>query len=95
MDRAAEQTPDNESILSTLVEIVRPYSKADDVTLDADTPIEKLGIDSFDFVEIVFKLEETFGIDIDYNVNSSFKSTLTIGQLVEEVARQIPAKTSA
>ena len=78
-----------------MIEIIRPYSKAEDVTLDGDTPIDKLGIDSFDFVEIVFKAEETFGIDIDYNVNSSFKSTLTIGQLVDEVAKQVPAKTSA
>lgn len=78
-----------------MIEIVRPFSKAEDVTLGADTPIDKLGIDSFDFVEIVFKVEETFGIDIDYNVNSSFKSTLTIGQLVEEVAKQVPAKISA
>lgn len=78
-----------------MIEIVLPYSKAEGVTLDASTPIDKLGIDSFDFVEIVFKLEETFGIDIDYNVNSSFKSTLTIGQLVDEVDKQVSAKTSA
>lgn len=81
--------------MATMLEIIGPFTKAEGLTLTRETPVEKLGIDSFDFVEIIFKVEETFGIDFDYNVNSSFKNTLTIGQLVDEVATQVAAKPSA
>lgn len=92
---AQARQDDEASVLSTMIEIIRPYAKGDDLILGAETRVDKLGIDSFDFVEIIFKVEETYSVDFDYNVNSSYKDTVTIGQLSNQVATLVRAKTPA
>lgn len=89
---AAERQDDQASILESVIEIIRPYAKSSPDQLDAATPIEKLGVDSFDFVEIVFAIEEKYGIEISYNVNSTFAELVTIGKLADEVAALVAAK---
>ena len=89
---AQVEPADEAAVLSTMIEIIRPYAKGGNLTLGANTLINKLGIDSFDFVEIIFQVEETYAVDFDYNVNSSYKDTVTIGQLSGEVAKLVAAK---
>lgn len=95
MSVADERQVSEESILPDVIEIIRPYAKSDPDQLSAETPLDKLGVDSFDFVEIVFKLEEKYGIEIDYNVNSTFEKLITVGSLAKEVAGLVAAKKAA
>ena len=94
-DVSGERFADAGLILSDLVEIIRPYAKSYQQYLQADTKIDKIGIDSFDFVEIIFSVEEKYGIDVDYNVNSTFKQLSTIGDFANEISRLVTAKTAA
>ncbi|WP_196804827.1 acyl carrier protein [Methylopila sp. M107] len=87
--------PDVEAILPDLVDIIRPYAKSYAGELNADTKIEKIGIDSFDFVEIIFNVEEKYGVDVDYNVNSTFSKLSTIGDFAAEISKLVAAKTGA
>lgn len=92
----AETEPgDRAAIRDAVIEIIRPYAKNDPDSLGADTQLDKIGVDSFDFVEIVFKLEEQFGIEIDYNVNSTFANIATVGALADQVATLVEAKKAA
>ena len=43
-------------------------------------------MDSFDLVEIIFAVEEKFGVEVDYNINSTYTHLATIGDLAREVA---------
>ena len=79
-------------IIDDLVEIIRPYAKNYTGSLGPDAKIEKIGVDSFDFVEIIFQVEEKYGIDVDYNANSTFSKLPTIGDLASEIARLVAAK---
>lgn len=88
-------SPDLDTVVAGLIETIRPYCKSDASTLTAATELGSIGIDSFDFVEIIFKLEETYGIDIDYNANKTFSDIKTIGDLAAEVVKQASAKTAA
>lgn len=82
-------------VLSDLVEIIGPYAKGHRDDLKAETKIEKIGIDSFDFVEIIFQIEEKYGIDVDYNANSTFSRLTTIGDFADEISRLVAAKSPA
>lgn len=61
----------------------------------ADTRLEDLGFDSFDFVELVFKLEDHFGIDIDYNANDAINDVETLGELGREIEQLLAIQQNA
>jgi acyl carrier protein len=50
---------------STVITILSEVLHVDKNTITPDATFESLGIDSLDKLEIVMKLEETFGIEID------------------------------
>ncbi len=65
------------------------------LVLTADTPIAETGVDSFDFVELIFKVEDRFGIAIDYNANETVAQSRTIGDLAGEIDRRVAKKQVA
>ncbi|MFD1703802.1 acyl carrier protein [Methylopila henanensis] len=85
---------DSGDILATLIGMIQSRAKTT-APLDAATRIDGVGIDSFDFVEIIFEVEEKYGIEVDYNANSTFKTTATIGDFAAEIARLVAAKSAA
>lgn len=83
---------DEAAVAADVIDIIRPYAKPDPKALTPATRLDKIGVDSFDFVEIIFKIEEKFGVEIDYNVNSTFSTLVTIENLAKEVAALVAAK---
>lgn len=75
-----------DSIVTFLMETLQPYRTEAGEPLSASTTIESVGIDSFDFVEILFKIEDYYGIDLDFNANLKFADLKTIGDLAAEIA---------
>ncbi len=55
---------DRAEISRRIEEIIRDQKTIPDDPIDPDTPLETLGFDSLDALNIVFALEETFGISI-------------------------------
>ena len=48
-----------------LIQILKEHkSDIDESSLTIDTKISNLGIDSLDFIEVIFSIESTFGIEI-------------------------------
>ena len=66
-----------------------------DVAWGPETLLEDTGFNSYDLVEIIFKLEDHFGIEIDYNANNSINDVKTIGELCNEVAKLVDKKQAA
>ena len=65
-----------------LIRTLAPYSTTGATAGWSEaTTIEATGIDSFDFVEIIFKIEDEYAIDIDFNANLDFAQLKTIGDL--------------
>lgn len=73
----------------------RDRGKLADVAWGPETLLEDTGFNSYDFVEIIFKLEDHFGIEIDYNANNNINDVKTIGQLCDEVAKLLAKKQAA
>lgn len=67
-----------------VVGIVTEILKIDASTVKTDSTFESLGADSLDMLEIIMKLEETFGIEISDEQAAQIK---TVGEAVESIQK--------
>jgi acyl carrier protein len=67
---------------------------ADELT--PDTQLEVLGADSLDLIEIIYAIEEKFGVDIPFNANQQTSVPFsTIGDVAAEVGKLVVAKSAS
>ncbi len=55
--------------------------------------LEDIGIESIDALEMVFDLEEKFGIQIPYNANSTGQEFATVGDVVKAIEGLVGQKS--
>jgi acyl carrier protein len=85
---------------SDVMEIIAKRLTVDRSKLTREAKLTDLAIDSLDFVEIVFELEEKFDVSIPYNANDPKSAGLayeTVGQVIDgitELVRQREAKSA-
>ena len=60
--------------------------------LDPDTQLEALGIDSFDFIEFLFLVEDEFDVDVDYKANDFANRMKTVGDVATVIGELIAAR---
>ncbi len=56
-------------VLDEVKQIIAKQARVPIDQLTADTRLETLGIESIDVIEIVFALEEKFGVTLPFNAN--------------------------
>ena len=49
------------------------------------TSLDDIGFDSLDLVELVFLMEDRFGVELSFNANTSINDVKTIGDLRREL----------
>jgi acyl carrier protein len=87
----------SDQVEKDIVEIIREATRSPEAEMMSSTPLEELGVDSLDFVEMLFMVEERFGIDVPYNANdptAEFAFT-TVGDVAEAVRRLMQRKALA
>lgn len=77
-----------EGVAAQVISLVaeKAMLEADQVTLDST--LDDLGLDSLALVELMFALEETFGIEVNYNANAPEQSDFdvsSVGAVVKSV----------
>ncbi len=73
-------------MLEKITEIIREYTANKELTLTEDTMIlTDIGINSFDLVQIVCIVEETFGVSVPDSDIEKFK---TVGDLINYIEAQ-------
>ena len=71
-------------VLDEVKQIIAKQARVPIDQLSADTRLETLGIESIDVIEIVFAIEEKFGVTLPFNANESAVSEFeTIEQVSE------------
>ena len=74
------------------IDLLQPFLKrggSDGVTVTPDTDLRKLGVDSMQAIELLFAIEDTFGISLpDDDLNDT--TFATVGNLWAAVAAQLP-----
>lgn len=82
---AVVATPTLDEIVVELINIMKKHSQATEAKLECQTPLADAGVDSFDVVELIFQVEDKYGIAVDFNANTNLTPSSTIG----DVARMI------
>ena len=71
-------------IQTLVVECVQQHCHNKNASITSETKLRDLEIESLDFVEIIFDLEEALDIEIAYNANEA-ESILTVNDLSAKV----------
>ena len=61
-------------------------SKSPNAKLEDETKLEDLGLDSLDKIELLYAIEESFGIEFEKEEMQSF---ITIGDIVKSIEKKI------
>ena len=81
-----------DAIESQVVEIIAKKRKLDPSSVALDSTFEQLGIDSLDAADLVFTIEDTFGIVVPDEAAQSMKS---VRQVVDGVRRLVAERAGA
>ena len=76
-----------EDIVEMITGRISPTSGA----LQLSVPLDKLGLDSVQVVDLIFDLEEKFDINLPVNANLDIESK-TVGDLIQAVDQLVAAK---
>ena len=72
-------------MLEKLQEIIRKYTDAEEIVVTADMLIlSDLGLNSFEVVEMICEVEETFNIEIPDRAISGFKTVQDVMDYIAE-----------
>ncbi len=76
---------DKQNTQDKVVAIVAAKLSIDKGTIKTDSTLVDLGADSLDLVEIIMKLEEQFGIEIDDAKAEQFKNIIDVVDYVHSI----------
>jgi acyl carrier protein len=74
-----------------VMRIIAAKSKRDRPVQGSDW-LDELGIESLDVVEMIFELEDRFGVEIPVNANTAGKEFKTVADIVLLVEKLVAAK---
>ena len=78
--------------LDDILDIVAQKALIDRSKLTPATQLADLAVSSLDLVEVMFALEEKFGIELPFSANTDASSIRTVGDVIALVERQIAAR---
>jgi len=78
--------------IDEILDIVAQKALIDRSKLTPDVKLSDLNVSSLDMVEVVFALEDKFGIQLPFNANTSANDIRTIGDVIAMVEKQLAKK---
>ena len=78
-------------VAADVIAIIAKKVPGDKTITEADN-LQELGLESIDALEMVFDLEEKFGIQIPYNANSAATDFATVGDVVKAIQGLVEQK---
>lgn len=76
-----------------LIAVLSETARIDAASVTPQSDLAQLGIDSLKIVELIFDIEDRYGITVDYNANDG--AVESVGALVDLVVGLIAAKSEA
>ncbi|MEJ0063279.1 MAG: acyl carrier protein [Alphaproteobacteria bacterium] len=80
------------TLTNDILDVIATKAMVERDKLALDAKLTDLSISSLDVVEIVFALEDKYGIELPFNANAQNQEFEKLGQVVALVERQIELK---
>jgi nodulation protein F len=81
-----------DKLAAEIIEKIKAHSEAGGNEITPETELTALGIHSLELTEIVFDLEEAYGIEIEMNTVEAWNNLKNVGDIVKAVRALIEAK---
>ena len=81
--------------IDEILDVVAQKALIDRSKLTPEAKLADLNVSSLDMVEVVFALEDKFGIELPFNANTNADEFKTVGDVIELVEKQLAAKKPA
>jgi len=77
--------------IDEILDIIAQKDLIDRSKLTPDVKLTDLNVSSLDMVEVVFALEDKFGVQLPFNANTSSGEVQTVGDVIAMVEKQLAA----
>lgn len=81
-------------VAKEIMEIIGANASADYGPLNLSDPLDDIGLNSMDVVNVIFAIEEKFDVQIPFNANSDIEAK-TVADLIKTVEELVSAKSRA
>ena len=75
-----------------ILDIIAQKALIDRGKLNPEIKLTDLNVSSLDMVEVIFALEDKFGVQLPFNANTSASDFQTVGDVIAMVQKQLPSK---
>lgn len=82
----------SDQLASEIIEKIKEHAEPGDEDITVSTELTALGIHSLELTEIIFDLEEKYGIEIEMNTVDAWSNLKNVGDMVEAVRALIDRK---
>jgi nodulation protein F len=83
-----------DQLAEDIISKIKAHAEPDGGEIGLDTELTALGIHSLELTEIIFDLEEAYGIEIEMNTVEAWSNLTTVGDMVEAVRVLIEQKNA-
>jgi len=80
-----------DKLTTDIIEKVKAHAETE-TPITVETELGELGIHSLELTEIVFDIEEAYGVEIEMNTVEAWSQLKNVGDIVEAVRKLIAAK---
>jgi acyl carrier protein len=80
-----------------VIEVIAKQAKVEASTVNRETELADLNLESLDSIELVFALEEKFNIEIPFNANETNSAGITFttaGNVIDAVSKLVEEQKS-
>ncbi|MGF7007836.1 acyl carrier protein [Aminobacter sp. BE322] len=81
-----------DQLATDIIDKIKAHAEPGGEEITLDTELTSLGIHSLELTEIIFDLEEEYGIEIEMNTVEAWSSLKNVGDMVEAVRGLIAQK---
>lgn len=74
-----------DDLTADVIAKIKAHADPDGGEITPETPLTDLGIHSLELTEIIFDLEEAYGIEVEMNTAEAWSSLSNVGDIVEAV----------
>jgi len=82
-------------IEQTVIDIIRAKAEDHQGSVDRQSVLTELGLDSLDAIEIIFEIETAFSIDVPYSHNDAGPEFETVADVVDAVTTALAKPSQA
>lgn len=82
-----------DQLAADIIDKIKTHSEPGGNEITLETELSALGIHSLELTEIVFDLEEAYGIEIEMNTVEAWNNLKNVGDIVKAVRGLIEAKS--